>query len=124
MRYDPCTPVHYVINPALAPVNGVDDLQEAVRRVSSITGITLVFDGFTDEIPESRRGLDPNSARLPQWWQYAPPLGRDKRFRQGGCMRGTGVLQAVRTVVLAAATLSAPSTWSGATGEGMARKAM
>src|SRR5205823_2916543 len=67
MRYDPCTPVHYVINPALAPVNGVDDLQEAVRRVSSITGITLVFDGFTDEIPESRRGLDPN-LRYPHGW--------------------------------------------------------
>jgi hypothetical protein len=70
MRYDPCTPVHYVVNASLAPANGLADLQEALRRVTAATGIPFEFDGYTDEVPVSHRGLVENP-RYPKQW---PPV--------------------------------------------------
>jgi hypothetical protein len=49
VRFNPCEPIHYVVNDALAPPGAVDDLQEAMRRVEAATGLTFVNDGRTDE---------------------------------------------------------------------------
>ena len=54
VRFDPCQPIHYVLNPALAPATGVADVEEAFVRLARATGITFVNDGVTDEV--SRRG--------------------------------------------------------------------
>lgn len=54
VRFDPCQPVHYVLNPAQAPPTGVSDVHEAFNRLSRATGIDFVDDGMTDET--SRRG--------------------------------------------------------------------
>lgn len=54
VRFDPCQPVHYVINPAQAPPSGVADIEVAFIRLAQVTGITFVNDGMTDEA--SRRG--------------------------------------------------------------------
>ena len=54
VRFDPCQPVHYVINPAHAPASGVADVEEAFDRLAGATGMTFVNDGITDEV--SRRG--------------------------------------------------------------------
>lgn len=54
VRFDPCQPVHYVMNPAQAPPSGVADVEEAFSRLAQATGITFVNDGMTDEV--SRRG--------------------------------------------------------------------
>ena len=70
VRYDPCTPVHYVVNTAEAPANGLDDLTEAVARLSAATGITFVFDGLTGEVPAAHRGMAKND-RYPNGW---PPV--------------------------------------------------
>lgn len=70
MRYDPCTPIHYVVNPAQAPSTGLADLQEAVRRISAVTGLTFVYDGLTDEVPMAHRGMAANP-RYPHGW---PPV--------------------------------------------------
>jgi hypothetical protein len=70
MRYDPCTPIHYVVNPSQAPATGLADLQQAVQRVSAATGLTFVFDGLTDEVPVAHRGMAANP-RYPHGW---PPV--------------------------------------------------
>lgn len=55
VRWNPCEPVHYVINPASAPTSGVADVREAFARISAATGITYVDDGLTDEEGSRRR---------------------------------------------------------------------
>lgn len=54
VRFDPCQPVHYVMNPAQAPAGGVADVEEAFSRLAQATGMSFVNDGMTDEV--SRRG--------------------------------------------------------------------
>jgi hypothetical protein len=46
-RWDPCRPIHYVVNTAGAPAGALDDVREAVRRMSDATGIESVDDGLT-----------------------------------------------------------------------------
>ena len=54
IRFDPCQPIHYVMNPAQAPPSGVADVEEAFARLARATGLTFVNDGVTEEV--SRRG--------------------------------------------------------------------
>ncbi len=49
VRYDPCSAIHYVINPAGAPEGGVEDVHTAVERTSSAMGVEFIYDGETDE---------------------------------------------------------------------------
>ncbi len=61
VRYDPCAPIHVVINPRTA-VEGADRMvAEALDSVSAATGLTFVDDGTTDEAPSTRRGGAPGS---------------------------------------------------------------
>ena len=57
VRWNPCEAVHYVVNVAEAPAGSLDDVQEAVRRISAATGITFSYDGLTDEVLERRRDM-------------------------------------------------------------------
>ena len=58
VRYDPCSPIHYVINPANAPRGGLKDVHEAIRLTSEATQIEFLFDGLVDE-PLEVRDRDP-----------------------------------------------------------------
>jgi hypothetical protein len=49
MRYNPCSAVRYVINPAGAPAGAVDEVREAFRRLGAATGMTFVDAGTTTE---------------------------------------------------------------------------
>ena len=49
VRFNPCEPIHYVVNAALAPPGAMDDLQAAMRLLEEATGLTFVDDGPTDE---------------------------------------------------------------------------
>ena len=80
VRYNPCEPIHYVMNSALAPPGVVDDLREAIRKVEEATGITFVDDGPTDEQATANRTL--SQARYGNRW--APVLiswEHGERFR-------------------------------------------
>ena len=55
VRWNPCEPVHYVVNAALAPPGSLEDVHEAFRRMSGATGIAFVFDGLVDEEPSAFR---------------------------------------------------------------------
>jgi hypothetical protein len=55
VRWNPCQPIHYVLNLSEAPDGSLQDVQEAIRRVTADTGITFAFDGSTQEIPQPDR---------------------------------------------------------------------
>jgi len=56
VRWNPCQPIHYVVNDTLAGYDGaLGDVEEAAQRVSDATGIDFVYDGPTDEGPVVRR---------------------------------------------------------------------
>lgn len=60
VRFNPCEPVHYVVNSALAPAGAVADLEDAFEQLSQATGIEFVNDGPTDEPATlSRRPFQP-----------------------------------------------------------------
>jgi hypothetical protein len=48
-RWNPCEPIHYVVNASLAPQGSIGDVHEAVSRISAATGIAFVYEGPTDE---------------------------------------------------------------------------
>jgi hypothetical protein len=48
LRFNPCEPIHYVINPENAPPGGVDDVRQAFRLIAEAGGYTFVDDGLTD----------------------------------------------------------------------------
>ena len=87
VRFDPCQPVHYVMNAAEAPPTGVADVREAFTRLGTATGITFVDDGTTDE--QGRR--NPTDARYPgRWapilvvWVHRAPGGADVQIVGSG----------------------------------------
>lgn len=48
IRFDPCDPIHFVINPAAAPPGGVEDVREGFRRIAEAGGYIFIDDGTTD----------------------------------------------------------------------------
>lgn len=57
VRWNPCEPIHYVVNLGAAPPGSLQDVQAAVLRLSSVTGIAFTYDGLTDEIPARDRDV-------------------------------------------------------------------
>jgi hypothetical protein len=55
VAWDPCRPVHYVVNPKGEPADGQQLVADAVARVSEATGLRFVADGKTTEVPDKRR---------------------------------------------------------------------
>lgn len=49
LRYDPCHPIRYVVNPTRGPAGSAADIREAFRRLGAATGIEFVDAGATDE---------------------------------------------------------------------------
>ncbi|MGH9279450.1 MAG: matrixin family metalloprotease [Acidimicrobiales bacterium] len=80
LRFNPCDPVHYVQNAALAPPTGAADVREGFARLSEVTGITFVDDGLTDETNLRRNPYQPT--RYGQRW--APILVTWSHFGNQG----------------------------------------
>lgn len=55
VRFNPCEPIHYVVNPALAPPNGVEDIHTAFEMTAAASGLRFVYDGATDEVAVADR---------------------------------------------------------------------
>jgi hypothetical protein len=70
VRWDPCRPIHLVVNLADAPPGADELLREAVARVSAATGLTFAIEGTTDEPPGGHPRID--TARYGNRW--APVL--------------------------------------------------
>jgi hypothetical protein len=92
-RWDPCTPIHYVVQPGWIPAAGRADLAEALRRLSAASGLQFVDDGDTDELPSlDRAAYQPE--RYGERWAplligWVPP-GRTDLGLSGG-LEGGGV---------------------------------
>ncbi len=54
-RWNPCTPIHYVVNFRNAPPGALEDVKVVAARVKAVTGIDLIYDGPTDEPPSPDR---------------------------------------------------------------------
>lgn len=71
VTYDPCRPIHVVVNSRTAPVGGTDLLNSALDIVSEASGLQFVVDGATTETPSvDREPYQPE--RYPGRW--APVL--------------------------------------------------
>jgi hypothetical protein len=71
VAYDPCRPIHVVVNSRTAPPGADGLLADALSRVSRATGLQFVVDGPTAEVPSTDRpGYQPD--RYPGRW--APVL--------------------------------------------------
>jgi hypothetical protein len=57
VTYDPCRPIHVVVNDRIAPAGADDLLDQALSEVAGATGLTFVRDGRTDELPRRDRPL-------------------------------------------------------------------
>ena len=75
-RWNPCDPIHYVVNATLAPPGSIEDVHEAVRRVSAATGIDVRLRG------DHRRGVDDLPGGVPAG-PIRGPLGA-RPHRMGG----------------------------------------
>lgn len=86
LRWNPCEPIHYVVNPGRSPAGSVEDVHEAVARASEATGIAFAYEGLTGEVPSrSRRAYQPN--RYPGGWApvliaWVDPDETDIRFEE------------------------------------------
>lgn len=78
VRWDPCRPVRYVVNPSDAPPGGMGDVREAFRRLARVTGIRFVDGGLTDERGGAARGAYQPARHGRRWapvlveWHAAP----------------------------------------------------
>ncbi len=55
VRYNPCEPIPYVINPARAPEGTIEDVHAAFRMTSEASGMRFVYEGESHESPPYRR---------------------------------------------------------------------
>ncbi len=99
VAYDPCRPIHYVINPDGAPDGGSRLVRDALTKTSRATGLRFVSDGTTKESPSNdREPYQPNRYSEARW---APVLiaWRDARSYPGldGSVAGIGGSTAVST---------------------------
>jgi hypothetical protein len=76
LRYDPCAPVRFVINPEGAPDGAVDEVREAFAHLGGALGVSFVDGGFTTE-RHLRIGGDERAAYQPTRYgvgRWAPIL--------------------------------------------------
>ena len=68
IRFNPCEPIHFIINPANAPAGGVEDVRTGFRHIAQAGGYTFVDDGLTDadRFDFGRQAYDP--ARYGERW--------------------------------------------------------
>lgn len=55
VRWDPCTPIRWTVNPDGAPPDALPDLHRAFDRIAAASGLDFAFAGTTDEEPRRDR---------------------------------------------------------------------
>jgi hypothetical protein len=70
VAWDPCDPIHYVVNDGRAPAGAMEILDEAIALVEEATGLVFVDDGPTDEMAPVGEQVRPDSdpARYGDGW--------------------------------------------------------
>lgn len=95
VRWDPCSPIRYVVNLDGAPYDtSLEDIQTAFRRVTEVTGLTFEYVGQTGEpVREDRPPVQPDRYG-PDW---APVLVAWTDPGRSPSLRGDIVAGAVAT---------------------------
>ena len=89
VRWDPCTPIHYVTNLTGAPAGAAADVAQAIDEVSVASGLTFVNDGATTETPAQNRPAEQADRYGHRW---APVLIAWGSPGPGSLLPGGGVL--------------------------------
>jgi hypothetical protein len=93
--YDPCRPLHVVVNHERAPAGADQLVAEAVAQVSAASGLRIVVDGATDELAADSR---PTTDRARYGNRWSPVLiawttrERDSRLGDAVGIGGSQVL--------------------------------
>jgi hypothetical protein len=93
IRFNPCEPLEYVVNPTNAPPDALTALNQAITEVSKATGIDFVPAGQTSETPSVGRS---NSSRKTYGDRWSPvliawsALGRPTEMQGIGAVGGPG----------------------------------
>lgn len=79
VRWDPCTPIPWVLLADGAPAGALGDLQTAFSMLGDATGLTFTYEGTTDEIPSRERApFQPDRWGSDRWAPvliaWVPPL--------------------------------------------------
>lgn len=55
VRWNPCEPISWVVNPVGAPSSATADVADALERLTAATGLRFRYEGETDELPDTLR---------------------------------------------------------------------
>lgn len=87
VRWDPCTPIPWVLDDSVAPMGARDLVTEALRRIAAATGLEFRFDGTVREQPSTERSLvvdgPDGRAWAPVLVTWVPPDSTDLPLGQG-----------------------------------------
>ncbi|MGH3823437.1 MAG: matrixin family metalloprotease [Pseudonocardiaceae bacterium] len=86
VTFDPCQPIHYVVNPTGMPNGGMELIRDGIRTISAATGLTFIADGFTYERPNPRNRPLVQPQRYGEGW--APVLIAWVNQRESPLVRG------------------------------------
>ena len=67
VAYSPCEPVRVVLNDAGAPAGAAGMVEEALEEVSALTGLKLVLEGSSDDVPTSDGSRPLDAPALIAW---------------------------------------------------------
>ena len=70
-RWDPCVPIHYVVDVTIGPASAKADIAWAFAQVSKATGLRFIYDGTTAEQPDDKRK---DIRHTKAGWRWAPVL--------------------------------------------------
>ena len=62
-----CHPIHYVVNTRVAPPGALVGVEQAMARLHEATGIPVVFEGTTMQVPRRRRAESAFASVLVAW---------------------------------------------------------
>ncbi len=91
-RWDPCSAIHYQIDPGRVGDRIVDDVQEAVRRTSEASGLGFEFDGVVHRSVGDLLDAGSFVTEAPGGLRWSPVL---IAFRSRSAMRELGVRNAL-----------------------------
>jgi len=91
-RWDPCSTIHYQVDPGRVGDRIVDDVEEAVRRTSEASGLRFRFDGLVHASVDDLLDGGGFVTEAPGGLRWSPIL---IAFRSRSAMRGLGVRQAL-----------------------------
>jgi hypothetical protein len=79
VTYDPCAPIHVVVDPRTMVEGGMRLLDEALDEVSEASGLQLVVDGVTDDpAPDDESVRSPDGGWLPVTVSWSDPEASPK----------------------------------------------